>query len=160
MRNDHGSHELSCELVREVLANVGDGRAGRPELAAAAAAHLEACEACLEAMVVTALEQKPALDIPTDFAVRMAARAAADAAPVRAARRMDRVVSLASLAVGLAVLLALLLWVPHWWSGGTTILLAVDTLIAAEVGGVAAWVAFRGTNLADSGMSVRRFHFW
>lgn len=57
---------LSCEQLR---ASMAQGRA----LNAAERAHMERCEACLDAWVCDALESKPEVRIPADFAARVAA---------------------------------------------------------------------------------------
>jgi len=59
--------DLNCSTLQQLL------REGR-ELTNTQAAHIDGCEACIDAWLTAALEEKPKLLIPDDFADRVRAR--------------------------------------------------------------------------------------
>jgi hypothetical protein len=126
MRNDG----MNCEALQTVL------RQGR-ELTRAESAHLDECDACMDAWLTAALDEKPEVAIPTDFAARVAARLPAQPAQRATTRRPQHLGLTAAVAV-IAVLLAV------WFSGpapmNSWVGLLFVMLVASEVAGLALWL--------------------
>lgn len=137
-----------CEAVRRALLK-------RRELTGAERSHAEMCPVCADAVMETeveaALETKPEVAVPADFAARVTMRAQGENGAQRWVRQgmrkrwPGRHVGL-DVAVGL--LLALLVVVtmrdPHWLTAtGGTVGLTLMLALAGEVAGLALWLGLR-----------------
>ena len=124
---------VNCEELQRALR-------GERELTAQEAGHLEACDACLDVRLTRALDAKPEVAIPADFAARVAA-----GVPARSEERVSaRVPRPWGLATAMAVVTVLLMvsfagqQPANNWAG--TVFLF---LVASEIAGLALWLGPR-----------------
>ena len=115
-------------------------------LTAAEAAHMENCDACLELAVTEALDAKPQVHIPADFAARVAAQVPAKhnvpVAPRVRTHHWGLLTAILLIAVGLT---AAAFADP---SGLNTRMGAVFMLlVASEIAGIALWLGPKSTKL-------------
>jgi hypothetical protein len=135
-----------CEAVRRALL---DGR----ELTENQLAHAEVCAVCADAVMETeieaALEAKPGVVVPADFAARVAMRAGDEKSVRRWVRQglRKRWPRHVGLGVAVGILLALLAVVtmsdPRWLMTTGTARLALMLVLAGEVAGLALWLGMR-----------------
>jgi hypothetical protein len=130
---------MDCGALRQAFAQ------GRP-LTAAEQAHVDGCEACLDAWldstVTEALNEKPEVGIPADFAARVAAglpekRVSARGTP----NRMRHWGLIAAVIVAAVVLVAIAVANPvkvNTWIG-----MGLLVLVVSEVAGIALWLGAR-----------------
>ena len=118
-------------------------RQGR-ELKAYEAAHLEECDACMDAWLTTVLDEKPEVAIPQDFAARIAAQLPARL-PQRAVSRRPPHLGLAGAMAVVTVLLVACFAGPdpaHSWIGVVFVM-----LVATEIAGLALWLGPKRSGL-------------
>ncbi|HEX3472838.1 MAG TPA: hypothetical protein VHT28_16780 [Silvibacterium sp.] len=123
-----------CEALQRAL-NEERTLRGERELTAEECAHLEECDACLDASLTVMLDAKPEVEIPADFAARVAASLPAKSA---ARTRWPRHTGLITAIVLVAVLLVVCFAGPKPadnWIG-----LVFMLLVATEVAGIALWL--------------------
>jgi hypothetical protein len=115
-------------------------------LTAAEAAHMENCDACLELAVTEALDAKPQVHIPADFAARVAAQVPAKRnAPVAPRVRTHHWGLLTAILLIAVGLIATAFADP---SGLNTRMGAVFVLlVASEIAGIALWLGPKSTKL-------------
>jgi hypothetical protein len=121
---------MNCEALQKAL------RQGC-ELTRDQSAHIDECDACMETWLTAALEAKPAVRIPDDFAARVSAGLPAHPAK-RATTRRPQHLGLTTAVAFITVLLAV------WFSGATPmnswVGLLFVMLVASEVAGLALWL--------------------
>lgn len=130
---------LSCEQLRSAIAQGG-------ALTAAEWAHVEACEACLDAWVCYGLESKPEAKIPVDFAARVAAAVPGKRETARELRQENTEVRsherqwglLTAMALVAAGLVAMTFADPMVLN--TRIGLVLIGIAASEIAGIALWL--------------------
>ena len=139
-----GTGEMNCDMLQSAMKQ---GRA----LTAAERAHVESCDACLEAWlnatVTQTLDAKPETQIPQDFAARVVARLP-EKLVVQAQRKRARdrarerhwglVTAVALVAIGL---LAAVVADPGMMT--TVMGVIAMTIVAAEIAGIGLWLALR-----------------
>lgn len=136
-----------CEAVRGSLL-------ARRELTAAEREHAETCAVCsealLEAEIEAALEEKPEVAVPVEFAARVATRALEEKSVRRWVRRGWRMRGSRrhlGLDVAVGLLLALLAVVtmgdPRWLVATGTARVDLLVVLAGEVAGLALWLGLR-----------------
>ena len=133
MRDD----DVNCEALKERL------RQGR-ELTRDDSAHLDDCDACTDAWLTAALEAKPEVQIPVDFAARVAANLPSPA-PRSATKRRPRNWGLATAMAMIGVFLAVFFAgpssansPPNAWLGPLFLF-----LVTGEIAGLALWLGPR-----------------
>lgn len=122
-------NDVNCEALQRALNE-------ERELTAEESAHLEECDACLDASLTVMLDAKPEVEIPSDFAVRVVASLPAKPA---ARARWPRHAGLISAMAVVTVLLVVCFAGPkpeNNWIG-----LVFMLLVATEVAGIALWLA-------------------
>jgi hypothetical protein len=123
-------YSVNCEDLQKTL------REGRG-LTNEQSAHIEECEACMEAWLTLALDAKPEVAIPPDFAARVAAELPSRPQK-RQAMRTPRHLGLAIAMAMATVLLVVCFSGPeraNSWVG-----LVFVMLVATEVAGLALWL--------------------
>ena len=126
-------HSVNCDALQQKL------REGR-QLTRTQAAHMDACEACMDALLTAALEEKPDVTIPADFAARVTANL--PACPVQqAVPRRPRHWGLAAAAATVTVLLVVCFAGPA--SANSWVSIAFVMLVAMEIAGLALWLGPR-----------------
>jgi hypothetical protein len=124
---------VNCEALQR-------GIRERRELKANEVVHLDHCDACMDAWLTVALDEKPEVAIPADFAARIAAVAPArQEKPVRAQR--PRHLGLITAVAIVTVLLVVCFAGSHpanSWIGLTFMLVVVS-----EIAGLALWLGPR-----------------
>lgn len=94
-------------------------------------------EDSVDARLTRALERKPAVDVPADFAARVAAQVPVRQAVVVVPTRYG----LMAARIGMAVLLAALVVVAMRSTGHSVFGIAVEWVLCAELAGLAAWLS-------------------
>ena len=137
MRDD----SVNCEALRRALRDDGTLHGGRG-LTNEQLAHLEGCDECMDAWLTLALEEKPEVSIPADFAARVAA-----SLPPRRERRVAMTAQRhwgvrSAIAVSLVVLMVCFAGAKpaNSWVG-----LVFLILVATEIAGLALWLGPRWT---------------
>jgi predicted anti-sigma-YlaC factor YlaD len=129
MRNDG----MNCETLQRTMR---DGR----ELTKEESAHLDECDACMDVWLTQALDAKPEVMVPADFAARVAAKV-----PVRQQKqpiaRMQRSWGLATAMAVVTVLLVVCFRGPG--SASSWLGLVFLFLVTAEIAGLALWLGPR-----------------
>jgi len=124
---------MNCEAIQRAI------REGRVQTKAESA-HVDECETCMDAWLTVALDAKPEVAIPADFAARVAAMAPArpeKRETVRTPRHWGMISAMAIVTVILMVCFA----GPkpaNSWVG-----LVLVMLVTAEVAGLALWLGPR-----------------
>jgi hypothetical protein len=120
---------VNCEALQRTLR-------GERELTAEESAHLEECDVCLDVSLTVMLDIKPEVEIPRDFAARVAASLPAKtAARTRWPRHAGLITAMAVVTVLLVVCFAGAKPADNW------IGLVFMLLVATEVAGIALWLA-------------------
>jgi hypothetical protein len=122
--------DMNCEGI-QLAARQGQ------ELKAYEAAHLDECDACMDVWLTAALDEKPEVAIPKDFAVRVAAQLPVRP-PQRAVSRTPRHLGLAGAMAVVTVLLVACFAGPntaHSWVGVVFVM-----VVATEIAGLALWL--------------------
>lgn len=122
----------------------------RRALTAAESAHVESCDTCLEAWldatVVQALDAKPEVRVPADFAARVTSQLPAKRSAVRGARRLERQWGLTTAILLVAVgLVAAALADPSGFNSRMGLVFLA--LVVSEIAGIGLWLgagSFRG----------------
>ena len=124
----HGG--VNCEAMQRVIRE-------RRALAGNEFAHIDKCESCMEMWLTAALEEKPEVAIPADFAVQVAAKL-----PARSAQRLEPrrprhwgVISAMALVTVLLVVCFASPAPPNSWIETAFVL-----LVATEIAGLALWL--------------------
>lgn len=136
-----------CEGVRGSLL-------ARRELTAAERVHAETCAVCADALMETeieaALEVKPEVAVPAEFAARVAMRAREEKSVRRwvqggLRKRWPRRHVGLDAAVGLLLVLLAVVTMsdPHWLMGAGTARMELMLVLAGEVAGLALWLGLR-----------------
>jgi len=124
----------NCEVMQRAM------REGR-RLAKHERAHVDDCQACMDAWLTTLLEEKPQVAIPEDFAARVAAMAPARQRKKREAAPGRKPWGLAAAIAIVSVLLAV------WFSGpapaNSSIGVVFVMLVASEITALALWLGPR-----------------
>jgi hypothetical protein len=135
MRDD----SVNCNVLQQMLRE-------RRELTKTQAAHLRECEGCMDAWLTAALDQKPEVAIPSDFAARVAAIAPARQENREAAKASRHWGVISAMAV-VTVLLVICFEspgpansTPSSWIGPLFLF-----LVTAEIAGLALWLGPRWT---------------
>jgi hypothetical protein len=127
---------VNCEALQGAM------RAGR-ELTMVESAHLEDCEACFDVSLTLALDAKPEVEIPADFAARFAA-----GLPVKrqsVARKPRQWGLMASVLLATVVVCAMSIAEPQAAYGRIGLVFLL--LVASEIAGIALWLGPKGTGL-------------
>lgn len=136
-----------CEGVRRALLQ-------RRELTAEERAHAERCGVCADAVMETeieaALEAKPEVVIPAEFAARVALRARGEKRGARrwaqqkvAHGRWRHAGRNAAVGLVLVLLAAVTMSDPQWWTATGTVPMMLMLMLAGEVAGIALWLGLR-----------------
>jgi hypothetical protein len=127
---------VNCERLQRTVRSGRDGR----ELTKEQSAHLDECDACMDAWLTVVLDKKPEVAIPADFAARVTAMA-----PVRQENRVraraPRHWGVISAMAVVTVLLVVCFAGSHpanSWIGLTFMLVVVS-----EIAGLALWLGPR-----------------
>jgi hypothetical protein len=133
MRED----SLNCDQMRQLLQ-----RTSFADLTPAQQEHLAGCDQCMELLVSEALEAKPQIAIPENFAARVAAGLPPPPNPRRSRLRPQygRVVAFASLGILVAGMASIAVVSPQWLVANRAIWLLIETLTLAETGAIAYWL--------------------
>lgn len=129
MRNDG----ISCEALERAL---HEGR----KLTNEELAHVEDCDECMDVWLTLALEVKPEVAIPEDFAARIAAMSPARPQKPQTVRT-TRHWGMISAIVVVAVLLMICFGGPRPANSGLGLVFTL--LVATEIAGLALWLAPR-----------------
>lgn len=142
--SDASRNAVSCAELQRVLR---ESPRQTHTLTGDESSHVEGCDACLEAwletMVTQALDAKPEVQIPEDFAKRVAAQVPAKQEPARVtegdSRRNGRHWGLLTASVLVAGgLIATAFADPTGWS--TRVGVIVTLIVASEIAGIALWL--------------------
>jgi hypothetical protein len=128
---------VNCEALQRELR---EGRGLTPELTKEHSAHVDECDACMDVWLTLALDAKPEVAIPADFAALVAAMAPALPAKREALRTPRRWGVISAMAV-VTVLMMVCFAGPaptNSWVG-----LVFVMLIASEIAGLALWLGPR-----------------
>ena len=128
--NDHG---VNCEELHRAV------REGR-ELSRDQSEHMEDCESCLDVFVTLALDAKTEVEIPADFAARVAAELPARQEKQIAVHTPRHWGLISAMAVALVVLVVCFLGPKpaNSWVGQVFVM-----LVASEIAGLALWLGPR-----------------
>lgn len=137
---DTGRNQITCGDVQEVMAQ-------KRALTPAESAHVESCRTCLDAWldaaVTHALETKPEVPIPADFAARVTAQlpAARGASNPEGKKNIRRQESWGLLTAALLIALGMLIAaIADPVSMGTRMGLIFLSLVASEIAAIALWL--------------------
>jgi predicted anti-sigma-YlaC factor YlaD len=133
MRDDR----MNCEAIQQAIR---DGRGLAKVESAHLNAHLDECDACMDAWLTVALDTKPEVVVPADFAARVAAMVPARQEK-RVTARTPRHWGVISAMAFVTVMLAVCFMGPkpdHSWVG-----LVFVMLVASEIAGLALWLGPR-----------------
>ncbi len=127
---DHG---VNCEELQRTL------REGR-ELTKEQAGHIDECDVCMDAWLTAALDAKPEVVIPADFAARVRAELPARQERRIAVRTQRHWGVISAMVVALVVLVLCFLGPKpaNSWVGGVFVM-----LVASEIAGLALWLGPR-----------------
>lgn len=125
---------VNCEALQRALFEQ------QRELTADEAAHLLACEECMDVLLTVSLEQKPEIAIPADFAARVAASLPPKPVKAHAPRHAGLIAAMVFVFVLLVVCFANGKPADGW------IQLVFMALVATEIAGLALWLGRRRTN--------------
>ncbi len=129
MRNDG----MSCEqLQRALLEERGPTDAEF--------AHIDRCDACMEVWLTAALDEKPEVEIPEDFAVRITAQLP-PRSPQRSVSRRPRSWGLAIAMVVVTALLVAFFVEPA--AATSWVRIVFPMMVATEIAGLALWLGPR-----------------
>ena len=103
---------MNCKTIQRAMR---DGRG----LAEAETAHVDECEGCTDAWLTLALDTKPEVTVPENFAARVAAMASAGSEKRRTAR------------------------MPRHWGVISAMAFVTVMLVASEIAGLALWLGPR-----------------
>ena len=145
MREDGYQDDVNCEQLRLLLRTTRPSPDALDGLNASEYAHLRECDGCMDVLVSLALEQKPAIEVPDDFAAGFVA--SLPEKPVRGgttAARFSRTAAIACLILILLVLVGFVIAAPYQFAGQSWTWLTFETLIACEAGGLAWWLGNQG----------------
>lgn len=130
---------MSCNYIQQILSN------GRP-LTAAESAHVETCDSCLEAWldstVTQALDARPEVSIPADFAARIVSNLPEK--PIATPRLVPRmhhwglITATLLIAVGMIAMAVTHPVSINSWTG-----IVFLSLVVTEVSGIALWLGRR-----------------
>jgi hypothetical protein len=130
---------MSCGEIQHALRH---GRA----LTAEQSAHAEDCDACLnvwlDATVTRALDAKPEVEIPSDFAARVASNLPAKRTPSNIRSRANHwglTTAVLLVAAGMIAMTATHPVAMNTWTGVVFL-----SLVVTEVAGIALWLGQRG----------------
>jgi hypothetical protein len=130
------SSAMNCESLQRAMIEE------RRELTMDEAAHLAACDECMEVMLTVSLEEKPIVAVPADFAARVVAGLPARQTK-RAAIRTPRPWGfMTAMAIATVLLVVCFAGSPpvNTWVGLVFVL-----LVASEIAGLALWLGPRWT---------------
>jgi len=124
---------MNCKTIQRAMR---DGRG----LAEAETAHVDECEGCTDAWLTLALDTKPEVTVPENFAARVAAMASAGSEKRRTAR-MPRHWGVISAMAFVTVMLVVCFAGPKPDTSWVSIVFVM--LVASEIAGLALWLGPR-----------------
>ncbi len=125
---------VNCEALQRALFEQ------QRELTADEAAHLSACEECMDVLLTVSLEEKPEIAVPADFAARVAAGLPPKPVKSHAPRHAGLIAAMVFVFVLLVVCFANAKPTDGW------IQLVFVVLVATEIAGLALWLGRRRTS--------------
>lgn len=130
---------VNCEELQRALRGDQALRGGR-ELTKDESAHVDDCDACTEMLLTLALDAKPEVSIPADFAARVAAMTPGRQEKHEMARTPRPWGVISGMAVVLVVLVVCFAGSPpaNSWVGVVFVM-----LVATEIAGLALWLGPR-----------------
>ena len=123
---------VNCEALQRILFEQ------QRELTADEAAHLSACDECMDVLLTVSLEARPEVELPENFAARVAAKLPAE--PPAISRR-PRHAGLTTAMVFVGVLLIVFFAAAKPANSWVTMVFVL--LVATEIAGLALWLAPR-----------------
>jgi hypothetical protein len=123
---------VNCESLQRILFEQ------QRELTADEAAHLSACDECMDVLLTVSLEARPEVEVPENFAAQVAARLPAERpVPSRRPRHAGLTTAMVFVGVLLVVCFAAAKPADSW------VATAFVLLVATEIAGIALWLAPR-----------------